>query len=137
MSYSQLEWLYIIMLSATGVKLALWLYCRTSRSEIVRAYAKVLGSSCLCIANFFNRNTVFCSLISCKQTLSSLLAFAMQDHYFDVVTNVVGLAAAVLGDKFFWWIDPAGAIALALYTIINWSTTVLENAGDHQKLPQS
>lgn len=58
----------------------------------------------------------------------------MQDHYFDVVTNVVGLAAAVLGDKFFWWIDPAGAIALALYTIINWSTTVFENAGDHQKL---
>lgn len=90
MSNSQLEWLYGIMLSATGVKLALWLYCRTSRSEIVRAYAK--------------------------------------DHYFDVVTNVVGLAAAVLGDKFFWWIDPAGAIALALYTIINWSTTVFENA---------
>lgn len=90
MSYSQLEWLYIIMSSATGVKLALWLYCRTSRSEIVRAYAK--------------------------------------DHYFDVVTNVVGLAAAVLGDKFFWWIDPAGAIALALYTIINWSRTVFENA---------
>lgn len=90
MSYSELEWLYIIMSSATGVKLALWLYCRTSRSEIVRAYAK--------------------------------------DHYFDVVTNVVGLAAAVLGDKFFWWIDPAGAIALALYTIINWSTTVFENA---------
>lgn len=90
MSHSQLEWLYIIMLSATGVKLALWLYCRTSRSVIVRAYAK--------------------------------------DHYFDVVTNVVGLAAAVLGDKFFWWIDPAGAIVLALYTIINWSITVFENA---------
>lgn len=90
MSHSQLEWLYIIMLSATGVKLALWLYCRTSRSEIVRAYAK--------------------------------------DHYFDVVTNVVGLAAAVLGDMFFWWIDPAGAIVLALYTITNWSITVFENA---------
>lgn len=90
MSHSQLEWLYIIMLSATGVKLALWIYCRTSRSEIVRAYAK--------------------------------------DHYFDVVTNIVGLAAAVLGDMFFWWIDPSGAIVLALYTIINWSTTVLENA---------
>lgn len=90
MSRSQLEWLYGIMLSATGVKLALWLYCRTSRSEIVRAYAK--------------------------------------DHYFDVVTNVVGLAAAVLGDMFFWWIDPAGAILLALYTVINWSTTVFENA---------
>lgn len=90
MSSIQLIWLYAIMLSATVVKLALWLYCRTSRNKIVRAYAK--------------------------------------DHYFDVVTNVVGLAAAVLGDKFWWWIDPAGAIVLAVYTIINWSGTVWENA---------
>ena len=53
----------------------------------------------------------------------------MQDHFFDVVTNVVGLAAALLADKFFWWIDPTGAIILALYTMINWSQTVFENAG--------
>lgn len=52
-----------------------------------------------------------------------------QDHYFDVVTNVVGLVAAVLADKYYWWIDPSGAIILALYTIINWSKTVMENAG--------
>nr|CAD1827220.1 unnamed protein product [Ananas comosus var. bracteatus] len=78
------------MLSATAVKLVLWLYCRSSRNDLVRAYAK--------------------------------------DHYFDVVTNVVGLVAAVLGDKFFWWIDPAGAIILAVYTIAIWSRTVLENA---------
>eukprot|EP00258_Populus_trichocarpa_P042189 XP_024458208.1 metal tolerance protein 4-like isoform X1 [Populus trichocarpa] len=90
MSSNQLLWLYAIMLSATAVKLALWLYCRSSRNEIVRAYAK--------------------------------------DHYFDVVTNIVGLIAAVLGNKFYWWIDPAGAILLAVYTIINWSGTVVENA---------
>lgn len=90
MSSYQLVWLYIIMLTATGVKLVLWIYCRSSRNKIVRAYAK--------------------------------------DHYFDVVTNVVGLIAAVLGDKFYWWIDPSGAILLAFYTISNWSGTVLENA---------
>lgn len=90
MSSNQLIWLCAIMITATVVKLALWLYCRTSGNDIVRAYAK--------------------------------------DHYFDVVTNVVGLAAALLGDKFYWWIDPAGAIALALYTIWNWSGTVMENA---------
>ncbi|OAY73712.1 Metal tolerance protein 4 [Ananas comosus] len=90
MSLVQLIWLYSIMLSATAVKLVLWLYCRSSRNDLVRAYAK--------------------------------------DHYFDVVTNVVGLVAAVLGDKLFWWIDPAGAIILAVYTIAIWSRTVLENA---------
>lgn len=90
MDYFQLVWLYAIMLTATGVKLVLWIYCRSSGNKIVRAYAK--------------------------------------DHYFDVVTNVIGLVAAVLGDRFYWWIDPAGAITLAIYTISNWSGTVLENA---------
>lgn len=90
MTSDQIFWLYTIMITATVVKLALWLYCRSSGNNIVRAYAK--------------------------------------DHYFDVVTNVVGLVAAVLGDKFYWWIDPVGAIMLALYTITNWSGTVLENA---------
>lgn len=46
-----------------------------------------------------------------------------------MITNAVGLVAAVLGDKFYWWIDPTGAIMLAVYTISNWSGTVLENAG--------
>lgn len=41
MTIEQLIWLYSIMLTATVVKLALWLYCRKSRNEIVRAYAKV------------------------------------------------------------------------------------------------
>ncbi|CAN7061895.1 hypothetical protein Bca4012_095585 [Brassica carinata] len=90
MSHDQLVWLCSIMLSATVIKLVLWIYCRSSRNHIVRAYAK--------------------------------------DHYFDVVTNVLGLVAAVLGNAFYWWIDPAGAIVLAIYTIINWSGTVMENA---------
>ncbi|XP_043693471.1 metal tolerance protein 4-like isoform X3 [Telopea speciosissima] len=90
MTSEQLVWLYAIMLSATVIKLGLWIYCRTSGNKIVRAYA--------------------------------------EDHYFDVVTNIVGLVAAVLGDKFYWWIDPVGAIILAIYTISNWSGTVLENA---------
>ncbi|KAK1363790.1 Metal tolerance protein 4 [Heracleum sosnowskyi] len=90
MNNEKLIWLYTIMLTATSVKLVLWIYCRSSGNMIVRAYAT--------------------------------------DHYFDVVTNVVGLVAAILGDKFYWWIDPAGAIILAFYTISNWGGTVLENA---------
>lgn len=41
MSSLQLLWLYVIMITASVVKLALWLYCRSSGNEIVRAYAKV------------------------------------------------------------------------------------------------
>ncbi|KAK7387311.1 hypothetical protein VNO78_28023 [Psophocarpus tetragonolobus] len=90
MTSEQLIWLYSIMIFASVVKLMLWLYCRSSGNQIVRAYA--------------------------------------DDHHFDVVTNLVGLVAAVLGDKYCWWIDPVGAILLAIYTITNWSRTVMENA---------
>lgn len=41
MTLNQLAWLYSIMLTATVVKLALWLYCRSSGNNIVRAYANV------------------------------------------------------------------------------------------------
>ncbi|KAL3678818.1 hypothetical protein R1sor_021774 [Riccia sorocarpa] len=56
-----------------------------------------------------------------------VLAYSM-DHFFDIVTNGVGLVAALVAQAFYWWIDPVGAIFLALYTIINWGKTVLENA---------
>lgn len=90
MTSDQFIWLCVIMITATVVKFVLYLYCRSSVNDIVRAYAK--------------------------------------DHYFDVITNVVGLVAAILGDKFYWWIDPVGALVLAIYTITNWSGTVMENA---------
>jgi divalent metal cation (Fe/Co/Zn/Cd) transporter len=41
MTPEQLIWLYSIMLSATVVKLALYIYCRSSGNSIVQAYAKV------------------------------------------------------------------------------------------------
>ncbi|XP_022151395.1 metal tolerance protein 4-like [Momordica charantia] len=64
----------------------------------------------------------------CRTSTSKIVRAYAKDYYFDVVTNVIGLIAAVLGDKFFWWIDQIGAIVLAVYTIVNWSGTVLENA---------
>ncbi|MEI4872824.1 hypothetical protein Q8G47_29290, partial [Klebsiella pneumoniae] len=45
MNSDQLLWLYTIMITATVVKLALWIYCKSSGNKIVRAYAKVLGLS--------------------------------------------------------------------------------------------
>lgn len=66
----------------------------------------------------------------CRTSSNKIVRAYAKDHYFDVVTNVLGLAAAALGDKYYWWIDPAGAILLAIYTITNWSGTVWENAGN-------
>jgi hypothetical protein len=41
----------------------------------------------------------------------------------------VGLAAALLSNQYYWWIDAVGAMVLALYTITNWGKSVIENAG--------
>ncbi|KAL9407367.1 hypothetical protein Peur_004339 [Populus x canadensis] len=66
--------------------------------------------------------------IYCRSSGNSIARAYAKDHYFDVVTNAVGLVAAALGDKYYWWIDPAGAILLAIYKITNWSGTAFENA---------
>lgn len=41
MTSGQMVWLCTIMLTASGLKLLLWSYCRTSGNKIVRAYAEV------------------------------------------------------------------------------------------------
>ena len=52
MTHDQLVWLYSIMITATAVKLALWVYCKSSRNEIVRAYAKVFKLSLTVLFSF-------------------------------------------------------------------------------------
>ncbi|XWS10452.1 hypothetical protein CRYUN_Cryun39dG0080200 [Craigia yunnanensis] len=59
--------------------------------------------------------------------LESVRELIAKDHFFDVITNSVGLATAVLAIHFQWWIDPTGAIIIALYTMSTWARTVIEN----------
>ncbi|KAK7348908.1 hypothetical protein VNO80_23672 [Phaseolus coccineus] len=63
----------------------------------------------------------------CRRFKNEIVRAYAQDHFFDVITNSIGLATAVLAIKFYWWIDPLGAILIALYTISNWAKTVMEN----------
>ncbi|KAJ7570539.1 hypothetical protein O6H91_01G124500 [Diphasiastrum complanatum] len=66
-------------------------------------------------------------MVYCRLFKNEIVRAYAKDHLFDVITNSIGLLAAVLASEFVWWIDPAGAIVLALYTIRTWSSTVLEN----------
>uniref|UniRef100_A0A0D6QSN4 Uncharacterized protein n=1 Tax=Araucaria cunninghamii TaxID=56994 RepID=A0A0D6QSN4_ARACU len=66
-------------------------------------------------------------VIYCRTFTNEIVKAYAQDHFFDVITNAIGLFAAVLANALYWWIDPAGAIVLALYTMRTWSNTVLEN----------
>uniref|UniRef100_A0A5B6YQL4 Putative metal tolerance protein 9-like n=1 Tax=Davidia involucrata TaxID=16924 RepID=A0A5B6YQL4_DAVIN len=71
----------------------------------------------------------FVLMIYCRRFKNEIIRAYAQDHLFDVVTNSVGLVTAVLAVRFYWWIDPIGAIIIALYTISTWSKTVIENVG--------
>ncbi|ERN19138.1 hypothetical protein AMTRI_Chr10g232720 [Amborella trichopoda] len=69
----------------------------------------------------------FALVIYCRSFTNEIVKAYAQDHFFDVITNVIGLIAALLANSIDDWIDPFGAIVLALYTIRTWSATVLEN----------
>ncbi|KAJ6772445.1 METAL TOLERANCE PROTEIN 9 [Salix koriyanagi] len=47
----------------------------------------------------------------------------MDDYHY----GFFGLATAVLAVRYYWWIDPTGAIIIALYTINTWTRTVFKN----------
>ncbi|KAE8679205.1 Metal tolerance protein 9 [Hibiscus syriacus] len=66
-------------------------------------------------------------LIYCRRFDNEIIKAYAQDHFFDVITNSIGLGTAVLAIKFYWWIDPLGAILIALYTMGNWANTVIDN----------
>jgi cation diffusion facilitator family transporter len=63
----------------------------------------------------------------CRSFKNEIVKAYAQDHFFDVITNIIGLIAVLLANYFNNWMDPVGAIILALYTIRTWSLTVLEN----------
>ncbi|KAJ4705771.1 Metal tolerance protein [Melia azedarach] len=69
----------------------------------------------------------FLLMIYCRRFKNEIVRAYAQDHLFDVITNSVGLVTAVLALRVCWWIDPTGAIIIALYTISTWARTVLEN----------
>ncbi|KAJ1686555.1 hypothetical protein LUZ63_017945 [Rhynchospora breviuscula] len=66
-------------------------------------------------------------MLYCRSFTNEIVKAYAQDHFFDVITNVIGLVAALLANYVKGWIDPVGAIVLAIYTIRTWSMTVLEN----------
>ena len=69
----------------------------------------------------------FALYLFCRKSASPAVQTYAQDHRNDVATNTVGLISAMLGDRLFFWIDPLGAIFLAMYIIYNWAETALEN----------
>ena len=57
----------------------------------------------------------FVLMVYCRRYKNEIVRAYAQDHFFDVITNSIGLAAAVLAVRYKWWIDPTGAIIVSSY----------------------
>ena len=55
----------------------------------------------------------FVLVVYCRRFNNEIVRTYAQDHLFDVITNSIGLGSAVLAIKFYWWIDPIGAILVS------------------------
>lgn len=52
-------------------------------------------------------------VIYCRSFTNEIVKAYAQDHFFDVITNVIGLVAALLANYIDGWIDPVGAIIVS------------------------
>ncbi|KAI1498970.1 cation efflux family-domain-containing protein [Biscogniauxia marginata] len=48
------------------------------------------------------------------------------DHRNDIVVNIFGLIMSVVGDRFVWYLDPLGAILIALLILFSWVANAFE-----------
>ena len=60
----------------------------------------------------------FMLMVYCRRFKNEIIRAYAQDHFFDVITNSIGLAAAVLAIRFYWWIDPTGAVIVSSYAAL-------------------
>jgi len=48
------------------------------------------------------------------------------DHRNDIVVNIFGLVMFVVGDRFVWYLDPIGAMLIALLILFSWAANAFE-----------
>ncbi|KAG0561263.1 hypothetical protein M758_9G049200 [Ceratodon purpureus] len=119
----------ILVFASVMATLGLQIILESVRTLISKEHTLSLSESRNWVVGIMLGTTVvkFMLMVYCRLFSNEIVRAYAQDHLFDVVTNMIGLIAAVLASIFAWWLDPAGAIVLALYTMRTWSLTVLEN----------
>lgn len=58
-------------------------------------------------------------VIYCRSFTNEIVKAYAQDHFFDVITNIIGLIAALLANYVSDWMDPVGAIIVSEYVVFS------------------
>ncbi|KAJ6726762.1 EFFLUX PROTEIN/ ZINC TRANSPORTER putative-RELATED [Salix purpurea] len=119
----------IVIFASVMATLGLQILFESGRELVIRKGPEMQrGQEKWMITIMFTFTAVkFLLMIYCRRFKNEIVRAYAQDHLFDVVTNSIGLVTAVLALRYYWWIDPTGAIIIALYTINTWAKTVIEN----------
>ena len=51
--------------------------------------------------------------VYCRSFTNEIVKAYAQDHFFDVITNIIGLIAVLLANYISDWMDPVGAIIVS------------------------
>ena len=55
----------------------------------------------------------FMLAVYCRRFKDKIVRAYAEHHFSDVKTNLISLAAVVLASRYYWWIDPTGAIIVS------------------------
>ena len=55
----------------------------------------------------------FMLAIYCQRFKDKIVRAYAENHFSDVKTNLMSLAAVILASRYYWWIDPTGAIIVS------------------------
>lgn len=85
--------------------------------------------------NSFMRAVLTTRIVGAKSTLMVYCFFLRKypsvhvffiDHRNDIVVNIFGLVMSIVGDRFVWYLDPIGAICIALLILFSWVSNAFE-----------
>lgn len=73
----------------------------------------------------FSKFCLFCYCFWLRRYPAARIFFI--DHRNDLAVNVFGLVMSIVGERFVWYLDPVGAICIALLILFSWVSTAFEN----------
>lgn len=73
----------------------------------------------------FSKFCLFCYCFWLRRYPAAHIFFI--DHRNDLAVNVFGLIMSIVGDRFVWYLDPVGAICIAMLILISWISTAFDN----------
>ncbi|KAI1341278.1 hypothetical protein F5Y15DRAFT_377552 [Xylariaceae sp. FL0016] len=123
----RIETIGIILFCALMTTVAIQLLVESARTlgggETESKKLQIIPIVFVCVAIFAKGSLMFYCLAYRKYP--SVHVFFV-DHRNDIVVNIFGLVMSVVGDRFVWYLDPIGAILIALLILFSWVSNAFE-----------